>query len=293
MVPWAGDHVPEHNSTNVDQAKNLLVYLSEQSESKATHRRFVLGAYYKNLFPGHAVIQPAANDYDLNLDIIGGGTSTLHIRFVAHCDSLLKAGVELGNKVKELSSQNLITSVRGGDFGSMHPIGYRNSKTGLEYKGTNECRKETLAFASEIGAYLHKNLPHVQRDIEEAEMLKMGDTPRCESFDTSNPNHRCGNTINISRDLGNPCHYDNDASYGCSLWLSQTGKSVGNWYFVLPHASIDGSKGVVIVLSHGVLITWHGNDVKHCTAIPEAEDDNEVFGIFVGSTSDPAPSRKK
>jgi hypothetical protein len=182
-----------------------------------------------------------------------------------------------------------MSGVREGDFGHMHALGYRNSSTGLEYNGTDFCKDAMKQYLNELGPYLKENLPFVRDSIEEAEIAKMGGTKRCPAFDVPVP---VGNTANISVNLGNPSHFDcNDASLCHALWLSQTGRSVKNWYFVVPHASIDGSNGVVVELFHGAHLSWHGDELKHCSAVPEEEEGNAVFGVFAGSCSEPYPRR--
>jgi len=172
---------------------------------------------------------------------------------------------------------------------AVHAIGYRDAY-GTEYKGADECRDETRECVDALGDHLERDpkLSAVRRDIERAESSKSGSSaPTCESFRTPYKSHRCGNTINLSVNLGNPSHFDLDNSLCVSFWVSRNGKPVLNWCFIMPNASINGSKGVVIVLSHGALVSWDGRVLKHCSSIPDVEDGNEVFGIFVGSTSQP------
>lgn len=288
-IPVTGHDIPEVNTTDIKDAESYFVLLADTIEAKRSHKKVVLGTYYKNLYPGYTVIDPEANDYDIVLDIGGGKTTTVHVRSAFDKHSLLKAGTNLGNRVSVMKAQNMISSVRVGDFGSMHAIGYRESDVGTEYKGTDECRNETLEFAEEMGAFLLEKLPHTRQSIAAAEMEKMGESgEKCESFNTRNPNNFVGNTVNISIDLGNSGHFDCfDDSLCASLWVSRNGKFVKNWYFVLPHASINGSKGVIICLSHGVVVAWDGDALKHLSAIPDVEEGDNVYGVFVGSTSSP------
>lgn len=234
MLPWAGDHLPKLNTEDEESARNWSVYLASKGESINTQRHLIMGAYYKNIFPGYALINPKANDYDLELDIAGGKTTTLYIRSAANRPSLLQAAMNLGNKVLECSSLGKLSSVCNGDFGQMHALGYRNSATGLQYKGTDFCKDALTRYLEEAGPYLEETLPFVRQDIEEAEMLKMGRTPRCQAFDTQVP---VGNTANISINLGNPSHFDcNDAS------LCWAHKIEGERLDKLKHAIVSLSK---------------------------------------------------
>lgn len=93
----------------------------------------------------------------------------------------------------------------------------------------------------------------------------------------------CAHSIDISVNLVNAAHFDmGDAGYGCGLWLSSDGKPNDNWYFILPNASIKGSRGVAIKLDHGIMIEWNGKEIKHCSSDPGYDSKQMLFGTFVG-----------
>jgi len=54
------------------------------------------------------------------------------------------------------------------------------------------------------------------------------------------------------------------------------------WYFILPNATIEGSHGVAIQLSHGTMISWNGVELKHHTMIPSPALSDLYFGCFMG-----------
>ena len=56
-----------------------------------------------------------------------------------------------------------------------------------------------------------------------------------------------------------------------------------NWYFVLPNLSISGSRGVIIKLRHGVVISWDGRKIYHCSSMATPGQGNKVFGCMWGS----------
>jgi hypothetical protein len=91
-------------------------------------------------------------------------------------------------------------------------------------------------------------------------------------------------SIDVSINLVNAAHYDmGDAGYGVGLWLSESGKSHDNWYFLCPNSSIDQSDGVAIKLDHGIMIQWNGSELKHCTMDPGIVDEsNTLIGTFLG-----------
>ena len=94
-------------------------------------------------------------------------------------------------------------------------------------------------------------------------------------------------SLDVSISLVNAAHYDNgDKGEGVGLWFKDgcDHNSADNWYFLLPNCSIDGSKGVTIKLCQGLMISWNGQEVKHCSIDPghiSTSEDN-LFGALVG-----------
>jgi len=89
-------------------------------------------------------------------------------------------------------------------------------------------------------------------------------------------------TLSItSMNYGNECHIDpNDAAPCITIWhecapAKDPKKNIKNWYFIFPDMEIlvDGQwhKGVAIPLQHGTVVTWDGNLIRHCTAVPTLE----------------------
>ena len=92
-------------------------------------------------------------------------------------------------------------------------------------------------------------------------------------------------TMDLSINLANASHYDVwDASQGFSIWTEDFPGSTKNWYFVLPNLRGNFSdsnreyRGVAIKLTYGVLISWDGRLIRHCTSICERKGD--VCGSF-------------
>ena len=93
-----------------------------------------------------------------------------------------------------------------------------------------------------------------------------------------------GNAIMISRNLGNSAHVDNaDKSRSLGIWVEEQPGIATNWYFILPDVSIDGSKGVVIQLFHGTVITWDESLIRHCSSMTKPGNGNNVYGCMFGS----------
>ena len=71
-----------------------------------------------------------------------------------------------------------------------------------------------------------------------------------------------------------------------AIWAEEKPGQSENWYFVLPNVSILGSKGVIVKLVHGVVISWDGRKIYHGSSKPKTGNDNKVFGCMWGSTKD-------
>jgi hypothetical protein len=97
-----------------------------------------------------------------------------------------------------------------------------------------------------------------------------------------------GNTMMISRNLGNSAHIDNrDQSRSIGVWVEEERGRAKNWSFLLPDVSVRGSKGVVIKLFHGAVISWDGQIIRHCSSIAQPGQDNNVYGcVFCSCNED-------
>jgi hypothetical protein len=100
---------------------------------------------------------------------------------------------------------------------------------------------------------------------------------------------RVTHTMDVSVDLSNSSHYDvNDASQGFSIWTEDSPGTTKDWYFVLPNVygrrNGDGHRtynGLAIQLTHGVLISWDGRLIRHCTSLMNRPQESEhVYGTF-------------
>ena len=143
--------------------------------------------------------------------------------------------------------------------------------TELEIGVDNATSLET--FGNALGESLSTHFPEVMSRLVEIE--REAEIVSCTG--------KYARSIAVSRNLFNESHYDcYDAGYGASVWIQKDPtKNVRNWYFVLPNCSIEGSLGVAIRLSHGIKISWHGREVKHCTMEPEIADGDALFGCHM------------
>jgi hypothetical protein len=294
MLPWTGEKVPLVETKTKDEAKNWTVFLASTREAKRNRRCFIPGAYYRNLFPGYATVDATANDYDLTLNLKDGSTTTVYIRNAARNAVLCSSAVALGNRVTEVGVKggNARKAKTTNDYGEMHVMGYKNLETLEEYAGTEKYLDVLPDFLNAAGAEMERTVPHIRADIELAETLKLGRRPWHPAFKTTDKSYRSANTVNVSVSIGNSSHFDLDDSLSWSIFVSWSGRSVKNWSFVLPHASIGNSDGVVIPFAHGVCVGWNGRVLKHCSAIPKVDEGEDVYGCFIGSIGKGCISRE-
>ena len=191
-----------------------------------------------------------------------------------------------------------------GDEGSMYPAGSRIMKDNVRRRryvtsAENAVQQKLLRQAVIASARLAAvTVPGVLRIIQDGE--DDGGIPPPKGGMNGDGDHcRISHSMDISVDLSNASHYDvNDASQGFSIWTEDVPGSTTDWYFVLPNvygkrASDDdhGNKkgdmyqGVAIRLTHGVLISWDGRVIRHCTSLMKRERDCHVFGTFFAAKS--------
>ena len=147
-----------------------------------------------------------------------------------------------------------------GDIGQMFGLGYKSMAHGEVYRPTNDRR---TGQAMNVLCSLTQSwmLHHFKDEFNEIMM----DTKRyTEKFDVpyleemGGPDG-LGSSIMFSKNLGNSSHYDyRDRTRSVSIWAERFPGTASNWFFVLPNISVDGSKGVLIRLQHGTVISWDG-----------------------------------
>ena len=182
-----------------------------------------------------------------------------------------------------------------GDRGSMHPIGKRVMQNLTEGKYTSSSSDaesiKALGCAVQASAMLAaSSVPAVLRVVQDFEH-DSGLDPTPEMSADGGP-YRVSTTMDLSVNLSNASHYDvNDATQGFSIWTEDTPGSTKNWFFVLPNVygmrpgTKESYNGLVIRLSHGVLISWDGRIIRHCTSLmerktPARNKSHNVYGTF-------------
>ena len=264
----------------VVRAREEYNRLRKEKLSVNRHRKFVFGAMYDRLFPEFFEIDPMYKDYDLIVTLPSKKVTEVHIRLVAphegdDKDNLLMSIVELG---RSLPGQGNCRGKDVGDIGSMHAIGLKSAKSKSYYVTQEKTAVKTEMASKLMTEWMQDNMRHVLSNIRLKDSeLKVEPSPALKNAP--------GSRMMISVNLANSPHYDNgDTSESVAIWVEdKPGQSV-NWYFVLPNMSYQGSKGVVVKLMHGLVISWDGREIFHCTSKTNVGEGNNTYGCLWSST---------
>jgi hypothetical protein len=249
------------------------------------HRKFVYGAMYEVMFPGYLEVTAMKSDYDLVVTLPSNKESVVRIRQVSSVDSintnedLLGSLVELGKILSDHRQGNCRGS-RVGDVGSMHAMGVRSFKTNVFYKMDDIVCSKVQPAARGMAKWLGKYMPEVLAEIRRKDSDRNVVSPDCL---VDGP----GSRMVVSVNLGNSPHYDvGDTSVSVAVWVEEKPGHARNWFFVLPNVSYNGSRGIAIKLEHGMVISWDGREIYHCSSKAEPGHHNNVYGCMWGSCSD-------
>jgi hypothetical protein len=214
--------------------------------------------------------------------------SVLQVRYLPHLGipplSLLRDVQVLARSVRETGSPSVQNGL--GDKGSMCAVGMRimhDKHTRLRYvTSSSAAMQENLSKAVSAAAWLAAvTVPAVLRVMQDME----------EDGGMNGDGHFCHvtHTMDVSVDLSNSSHYDvNDASQGFSIWTEDSPGTTKDWDFVLPNVygrrNGDGHRtynGLATQLTHGVLISWDGRLIRHCTSLMNRPQELEhVYGTY-------------
>jgi hypothetical protein len=254
--------------------------LRKEKSSVHRQRKFVFGAMYDQLFSGYFEVDPMFKDYDLHVTMPSKKTTIIHVRLVAPGDGvghapLLTSVVELG---RTLSGPGNCRGKDVGDMGSMHAIGLKSASSKAFYAARDNTVAKVEAASTSMTDWMQDNLRDVLARIRKRDM---DFDVECQPSLKNAP----GSRMMISVNLANSPHYDSgDTSDSVAIWVEEKPGQSKNWYFVLPNMSFQGSSGVVVKLLHGVVISWDGRDIYHCTSKTNVGDGNKTFGCLWSST---------
>jgi hypothetical protein len=265
------------------EARHLTNFYKGEPQSKRRKRGFTHGAVYQHLYPGYLEIDhEAMGDVDIYVhDILTHTMSLMKIRSAKGDAELMRGVIRLG----ELMPRKGNCRKDVGDIGQMFALGYRSKRQGLIYSltGDEETKEAMSTLTKLVLPFLKDEYTEVLEDIQRAERSGA----KVPALEAMGGEEGPGGSIMLSRNLGNSSHFDfSDGSASCSIWAEKYVDMAGNWYFVLPNLSIDGSSGTVVKLRHGVAISWDGRIIRHCSSVTDVGDGNNVYGCMFGSCRD-------
>ena len=243
-------------------------------------RKFVFGAMYESIFPGSFLVDPFGCDYDLVVTLPSGKESVVRVRLVSPDEgidkkNLLTSIVELG---RSLSGPGNCRGHRVGDGGTMHAIGLKSASSKELYKINESTCSKAKTASTVMREWLEDNMRDTLRLILSVD----------ESFKVVYPDSMPrgpGSRMMVSVNLANSPHYDmGDTAESIGIWVEEKPGQSENWYFVLPNVSCGGSHGVLIKLLHGVVISWDGRQIYHCTSKTNQGDGNKTYGCMWSSS---------
>jgi hypothetical protein len=262
------------------RAREKYNQLRKEKSSVHRRRKFVFGAMYDQLFSGYFEVNPMFKDFDLIVTLPSKKVTEVRIRMVAPYDgvekeNLLTSIVELG---RTFSGPGNCRGKDVGDMGSMHAIGLKSATSKCFYVTKETTASRVEAASTMMTDWMQDNLRDVlikirQKDAE----MKVEPSPSLKNAP--------GSRMMFSVNLANSPHYDNgDTSESVAIWVEEKPGQSENWYFVFPNMSHLGSKGVVVKLLHGLVISWDGREIFHCTSTTKIGDGNKTYGCLWSST---------
>lgn len=265
---------------DVNKARSEYNRLRVEKLSVRRQRKFVFGAMYATLFPGFFLIDPLESDYDLVVTVHTQKESVVRVRLVSPEDgvgkiSLLTSIVELG---RSLSGPGNCRGHRVGDCGSMHAIGLKSATSKELYKITESTTAKATSASTVMREWLEDNMR------ENLQHVLSVDTTLKVEYPPTMPRGP-GSRMMVSINLANSPHYDTgDTAESIGIWVEDKPGQSENWFFILPNVSYKGSQGLVIKLAHGVVISWDGREMYHCTSKTEQGKDNKTYGCMWSSS---------
>ena len=182
-----------------------------------------------------------------------------------------------------------------GDLGRMYAIGTRihlDKRRRTQYVTSSADQEQPMLAravraSAQLAAIAIPGVLRVMQDIEDD-----SDILPTKGMAGDGCYGRVSHSMDVSVDLSNASHYDvNDASQGFSIWTEDCPGSTKEWYFVLPNVfgKKNGSgktyNGMAIRLTHGVLISWDGRLIRHCTSMMQRKKNCHVYGTFFAAKS--------
>jgi hypothetical protein len=163
----------------------------------------------------------------------------------------------------------------------MYAMGYRNRKTGRQYDLTKDpaVKHQMPKVGTGMATYMKSEYQSVYNNMQRAFNDDLAPLP----LDVMGDGQDAFSAFFLTRNFANSSHYDcRDKSLSFGMWVEDEIGNAKDWYFVLPNVMVAGHYGLIIQLSHGVVISWDGTKVRHCTSECKKSSTNNVTGFMVG-----------
>ena len=264
---------------SLKDGKWLYNTYSKMRSLNRKRRKYLEGALYRTIFDNSArVINLSAGEV-LNLNVITQhNTVTTMMIFVEankHHPHLINCN-RLGRELSKFRGNTCRQHCR--DRGDMYIVG-----SGMKAN-------------KEIGIYHLTNVPSVQHAISAIVTsaapyyVTNGLSSKVQEI-KENKKHTCHefmknsfvSSITSSYNYVNASHVDvHDACEGIVTWTTENEAEIEDWYFVLPNVSMDGMRGTVIKLKHGITIKFDAQILMHCTSGSAKSDLFNRYGTYFG-----------
>ena len=242
-------------------------------------RKYLDGALYSNIF----------SDSSRVINLSPGEILNLHIKTENNIFSKIRIFVEKNKDHVHLQNcqrlANILSKYRANtsrsqccDRGNMYIVG-----TGS--KANNDIGLYELTKRKKIQSAISKLVQTAEnyyRDNGLGVTVDQIKSNKCHSC------HECMNnsfvsSITSSYNYVNASHLDvDDACEGIVTWTTEDKTKIEGWYFVLPNVSIDGYRGTIIQLKHGITIKIDARIIVHCSSGSRRSESHKRYGTYFG-----------
>ena len=227
-------------------------YLQMRSLNRK-RRKYLEGALYTRIFDNSARVINLTPGEVLNLNVITQyntvTTMSLFVEGNKHHPHLINCS-RLGRELSKFRGNTCRQQCR--DRGHMYIVGSgmkANKEIGI-YHLTNE-----PSVQHAISAIVKSASPYYVANGLSSTVQEIHDNKKhtCHEF----MKNSFVSSITSSYNYVNASHVDiHDACEGIVTWTTENEEEVEDWYFVLPNVSMDGMRGTVIKLKHGITLKF-------------------------------------
>jgi hypothetical protein len=260
-----------------DRIASLSIYnfLINSTEHKKKFKRNLQGALYKTpYFDGYQYINIAKHyPTDVSINVGGEHCSKIQIRNISN-ECLFNAIRKLGQLLG--SSNNARLSQK--DLGKKYALGYRDYKKRVQYKlGGNTLIKDAMRHICElIHPVCNLLFPNEYKDL-----ISSTELDSSKLYEMGGQDYYMGQQMFFTTDYTNSSHIDhNDETNTIAIWVEEKNNCAEDWNFIYPNLSIGEYQGLVIKLQSGLMMTWDGSKIRHCSTVGKLNVLNHhVYGL--------------